>query len=115
MFLLGTLGRIPNGWLKTLPRANRRRRPMKKMKWITLVTLAGLLGLTGCNKAANTAAKGPVIRGVLVETPKLQQAFAGNTAPEVQNQLGKVQMGVRYGEFQTAVAELEKLAANPTL
>ena len=80
-----------------------------------MATLAGLMALTGCNKTANTAAKGPVIRGVLVETPRLQQAFAGNTTPEVQNVLGRVQMGIRYGDFQTAVAELEKLAANPAL
>ena len=87
---------------------------MQKMKWISLITLVALLPLAGCGKSGGSPSKGPVIRGVLVETPKLQEAFA-TASPDVQAQLSKVQMGIRYGEFQTAATELEKLAANPGL
>jgi hypothetical protein len=44
----------------------------------------------------------------------LQKAFAGS-APEMQASVEKIYSGIRYGEYPAALAELEKLAANPGL
>jgi len=71
-----------------------------------LVLLAGLLAVAGCGKEAPRT---PVMQGVKVDLPKLQEAFA-TASPELQNAVSEVSMGVRYGEYPRAFAALDKIA-----
>lgn len=46
--------------------------------------------------------------------PKLQAAFATNTAPDVQQQLMQVSFGIRYGDYMKSLMALDKLANSPS-
>ena len=86
---------------------------MKTTNWIYGVLAAGLLAVAGCGQSQK-APQPMDINGVKVDLPKFRQAFA-TVNPELQSSLGKVTMSVRYGQYPEAVAELEKLANNPSL
>ncbi len=81
------------------------------VKWMTMCLLAGGLVLTGCGKKEVPA---PVVGGVRVDLPKLQQAFATAT-PELQAAVSEVGMGIRYADYGRALSALEKLANAPGL
>jgi hypothetical protein len=86
---------------------------MKTTNWLMMFMLAsglvGVLAFSGCGKQ-NSAA--PTPGSVMVDLPKLQQAFA-TTTPDLQTALSEVAMGVRYGDFPRAFAALDKLANAP--
>jgi hypothetical protein len=84
---------------------------MKIVNWMMMVLLTGGLALTGCGKEKPAA---PVVGGVAVDLPKLQEAFATASA-ELQNSVSEVAMGVRYRDFPRATAALGKLANAPGL
>jgi hypothetical protein len=85
---------------------------MKTTNGIALILLSGVLALAGCGKSKPAA--GPMISGVTVEVAKLQQAFA-TASPDLQTAVDAVKMGVRYGDYAATLAELDKLANNPSL
>ena len=86
---------------------------MKSTNWLMMFMLAsglvGVLALTGCGKK-DSGAMAP--GGVMVDLPKLQQAFAATT-PDLQTALSEVNMGIRYGDFPRAFTALDKLANAP--
>jgi hypothetical protein len=86
---------------------------MKMMKWaVTMLVLAtGILISPGCKKQEASVPVDPNRPDVV----KLQQAFANNTEPEVQQELTGVAFGLRYGDPVKALMSLEKLAALPNI
>jgi ribosomal protein L10 len=84
---------------------------MKMTQWIMMCLLAGALALVGCGKSEPPA---PVQKGVAIDLPKLSEAFA-NATPETQTLVSAVASGVRYGEYASALAALDKLAKIPDL
>jgi hypothetical protein len=53
------------------------------------------------------------VEGVQVDLPKFQQAFVNS--PLKDGAVANVSSSVRYGQYPAAIAELEKLSANPSL
>jgi hypothetical protein len=74
--------------------------------------LAGLSVFTGCGKSQKQQ---PVaqIQGVNVDLPKLQAAYATNSAQDIQEQLTQVSFGMRYGDYMKSLMALDKLVNNP--
>ena len=95
--------------IPTSPPARQAARLMNNAKWIMTLVFAGVLALAGCGKKE---APVPVVQGVTVDWPKLQQAFS-TASPEVQNIVPDVEMGVRYGDYPRAFAALAKLDSAP--
>ncbi len=85
---------------------------MKRIYAITILVVAGVLALAGCGKSKPAA--GPTIDGVTVDMGKFTAVF-GTAGPQFQASFNAVRTGVRYGDYASALAELDKLAANPSL
>jgi hypothetical protein len=85
---------------------------VKLTQFVSAVLAAGLILFTGCSKSQKQQ---PVaqIQGVNVDLPKLQQAYATNTAQDIQEQLMQVSFGMRYGDYMKSLMALDKLANNP--
>jgi hypothetical protein len=81
---------------------------MRTTNWLVGILMAGALVLGGGGKSEKPAPSAAVILA------KLQQAFPAAT-PEIQKSLGKIAFGFRYGQYPAALAELDNLAANPSL
>ena len=75
---------------------------------VFLLLITAMLALAGCKKSKNeTATAGrPMVQ--------LQNAFP-SPGPDVAPSLQKIGFGIRYGQLPDALAELEKLGANPSL
>ena len=84
---------------------------MKTANWMMMLLFAGVLALAGCGKEEP---KAPVMEGVAVDLPKLQEAFATASA-DLQNSVSEVAMGVRYADYPRATAALGKLSSAPGL
>ena len=94
---------------------------MKTMHWLTgmkttnyliiLLTVV-VLALVGCSKS-DKAVK-PQRRPGVVDLSLLQQQFP-NPTPEVMTSFNKIRFACRYRTFDTAQAELDKLAQMPNL
>jgi hypothetical protein len=83
---------------------------MKTTNPILMVMLAIGLALTGCKKkAAASSSNTPM--GCLI---KMQNALYPAT-PETQASMEKVAFGIRYRQYENALPELDKMAANPAL
>jgi hypothetical protein len=76
-----------------------------------MLLLAGGFALAGCGKGEAPA---PAGQSATVDVPKLREAFA-NASPELQASVAEVATSVRYGQHETTLAALAKLAANPAL
>ena len=85
---------------------------MKTTKYLFLILTVGLLALAGCGKPdkAATTARVPG----RVDLSQLQQQFP-NPTPEVTACLSKITFACRSRIFDTAQAELDKLAQLPNL
>ncbi len=81
---------------------------------LLIVTLAiGLFGFTGCgNKEA--APTGAQTAGMSLDVTKLNDEFA-SAGPEALQTVGEVKMALRYGQFDKAIVQMDKLANNPSL
>ena len=89
---------------------------MKHLNWLFTLAIAAAALLAGCGKSANTNNPSSItVNGVAVESPKLQQALATSTAPEVQTDLADFAFGMRYSDYPKAVAALGKLANESSL
>jgi hypothetical protein len=53
--------------------------------------------------------------GVEVEMPSLLEACQDVANPEIQASLEQAALGLRYGQYERALTELDKLAAAPEL
>lgn len=81
-------------------------------KYVSVLLAAGSLLFVGCNRTPKQPPASQ-IQGVSVDLPKLQEAYANNSAQDVQDQLMQVSFGMRYGDYMKSLAALDKLASNP--
>ena len=85
---------------------------MNTTKLFLALLAAGLMVSVGCNRTPKQPPPSQ-IQGVTVDLPKLQAAYATNTAQDVQAQLMQVSFGMRYGDYMKSLAALDKLLNNP--
>src|SRR5712691_12731821 len=78
------------------------------------VLVAGLLAFTGCGKNELKYKTAYEIRGVKVDMPKLEQAFAG-AGNDLQAAVVQTTSNIRYGQYVEALVSLDKLVNNPSL
>jgi len=74
-----------------------------------------LLGLAGCGKPAQVALPPTTVNGATIDMAKLTQALSSSTAPEVKKNLSGFFANVRYTQYDQAAANLDKIAADPSL
>lgn len=87
---------------------------MKPSIWIIMLLAAGCLALAdGCKKQEKASERNTV--GVRVSMSKLRQAFQNAPGAEIQACLNEAAVGLRYGQYTSVLAALEKLANNPGL
>ena len=79
-----------------------------------LVLSALLFVVGGCGKKQPTAPPAYEIKGVKVDVPKLQQAFAGSP-PEIQADVNQTTLNLRYGMYEKSLMALDRLANNPAV
>ena len=86
---------------------------MKTTNYLIIMILAvGVLALAGCSKSDKKAT--PARVPGMVDLTQMQEQFP-NSTPEVTASLQKIRMACRYRTFDTAQAELDKLAKLPDL
>ena len=73
--------------------------------------MAGVLAVAGCKKSAP---KPPPRQPGVVDISPLQQAFP-NPSPEVQACIQKIRFAARYGTYEPALPELDKISNLPDL
>ena len=84
---------------------------MKATKYLLMILTVGVLTLAGCGKSD----KGPPPRqSGRVDITQLQEQFP-NPTPEVAASIEKVRFACRYRTFDSAQAELDKLAQLPNI
>lgn len=84
---------------------------------IGLVLAAGMFTFVSCGKKGGSTGEVPtsiVVEGVSVDLPKLIQALETAT-PELQTSARNVQMAFRYGQYEKALMEVDKLVNDTTL
>jgi hypothetical protein len=84
---------------------------MKATHYLLIVVMAGVLALVGCGKSTP---KAPPRQPGVVDLTDLQQAFPTPT-PDAKTSLDKLRFSARYGRFEAALVELDKLAGLPDL
>jgi len=80
-------------------------------RWSVAILAAALLATAGCGKASKPQ---PTAATALMDMGKLQETFQP-PSPEFQNSLTKLRFAIRYGQFDAALAELDKLAHSASL
>ncbi len=85
---------------------------MRPIQYLLIVLMAGALALAGCGKS-NKQTPVPRTPGVVVLSD-LQQAFP-NPSQDFTTSLDKLRFATRYGQFETALVELDKLSNLPNL
>jgi hypothetical protein len=78
---------------------------------LLVIIAAIVVVVTGCGKKNDAGSPATSAMGALM---KLQQSFP-TANPDVQPALSKIASGIRYGQYETALPELDKLAAMPNL
>ena len=86
---------------------------MRNPLWVLAILVAALAAAPGCGKNQTTTSV-TAQNGTKVDMPKLQQAFV-SASPELRDAVTKVAFSFRYGQNEEAVAQLEKIAADPAL
>jgi hypothetical protein len=81
------------------------------MNYLSFLLVSAALLLAGCNKSSSSTATAGEPMAVV---PNFHKAFP-SPPPEVAASIEKIVSGVRYRQYQEALPELEKLAANPSL
>ncbi|PWU20775.1 MAG: hypothetical protein C5B50_03220 [Verrucomicrobia bacterium] len=88
---------------------------MKRAELLAVVALAGMVVLSGCGKSNSQQLSAPIVRnGISVDVPKLETTFA-SASPSLRDSASKIQVAFRYENYKEALAELDKLAADPSL
>src|SRR5215831_13520204 len=78
------------------------------------VAIAILLGITGCKKSQSQTATRDRY-GIGIDWPKLDTDFRDNSDANVQAAVSAIKRSILYHQFPQAIADLERLASNPTL
>jgi len=78
------------------------------------VLVAGLLAFTGCGKKEPQIPVAYEIKGVKVDMPKLEQAFAG-AGNDLKIDVVQTASNIRYGQYVEALVSLDKLLNKPNL
>lgn len=84
---------------------------MKTTYPLFLILTAAALALTGCSKPSTPAS---AIAGPMAKAANLQKAFPA-AGPGLKASLDKIASDIRYGEYPAVLAELEKVAVDPSL
>ena len=87
---------------------------MKTTHWMFMALTVCILALAGCKKAEDEPGPTPVYYGVKVDLPKLDTEFT-SASQDVQASAAMVKHFLRYAQLPQALAELGKLAKNPSL
>ncbi len=91
---------------------------MKITNVLAVVILAvGVAAFGGCKKSEPVVQTPPpmVVEGVNVELPKLMHLVTNAKSPVVQDNVAKVMMSLRYGQYDKARLDLEKIVAGSAL
>ena len=91
---------------------------MKLINVLAVVILAvGVAAFGGCKKSEPVAQTPPplVVEGVNVELPKLMHLVADAKSTVAQGNVSQVMVALRYGQYDKARADLEKIVAGNTL
>ena len=89
---------------------------MKTTSWMVIILLTGVLALVGgCGKSTPKAQDGEEVNGVKVEMAKFQRELGSASDAKVQFGVSMVVVRFKVGEYTTVLAELNKLANNPSL
>ena len=86
------------------------------MRIISLIAAIGILAVcsvVGCKKS-DDAPKPSEINGVVVDIPKLNNAFA-DAKPELKATVTEVSLNLRYQKYEDALMALDKLANDPNV
>lgn len=87
---------------------------MKPSNWmIMMMATCCLVFADGCKKQEKASEWNTA--GVRVSMSELQQAFQNAPGAEIQACLNEAAMGLRYGQYASVLAALEKLTNNPGL
>src|SRR5438045_5187017 len=86
---------------------------MKTMNWILAIITVSVFGMAGCKKQ-QTEGPPQEYYGVKVDWPKLNIVFS-NATPEIQATVETLKRDFRYGQFNEAMPELDKLSNDPNL
>jgi hypothetical protein len=73
-----------------------------------------LFATSACKKSAPQTATQDRY-GIGIDWPRLDTEFRANSDPNVQAAVATIKRSILYHQFPQAVADLEKLAGNPTL
>jgi hypothetical protein len=87
---------------------------MNAQTLIARVILMMVLAVVGCTKAPPPP-QAPSAAGVTIDLPKLRQSFPPPIKQDIGDSLDQASFGIRYGDFNKTLAELAKLAGNPSL
>ena len=85
---------------------------MKTTKYLIILLTVSVLALVGCSKSNKPASNARVAGRVVLD--QLQEQFP-NPSPEVATSINKIRFASRYSTFDTAQAELDKMAQLPDL
>ena len=86
---------------------------MRTINLMLGVVAVTLLTAVGCSKSDKTP-PAPEMNGVTVDIPKLTQAFE-NATPELKRTVTSVGFNIRYGKYEDALMDLDKLANDTTV
>jgi hypothetical protein len=101
---------------KRLSFGERNEKDTRTKVWLVTAFAIGVAtcgAVSGCSKKVQQTSS-PEISGVIVDLPKLSQTFTG-APPEVYAYVANVHRHFRYKQYPMALAELDKLAAEPAL
>jgi hypothetical protein len=89
---------------------------MKTTTWMVMILLTGVLALAGgCGKSAPKVQDWDEVNGVKVDLPKFQRELGSAVDQQAQFSTSMVIVRFKVGEYAVVLAELNKLANNPTL
>ena len=75
--------------------------------------MASVLAVAGCGKSQQgQSSQGMEINGVKVDLPKLRDLV--NQKPDQRDSINTAVSAIRYGKYDDGLADLEKLAADPS-
>ncbi len=88
---------------------------MKSSRPVISALLLVLLGLAGCGKPKPTSLPPATANGATLDMQALAQALASSPSPEVKAAFGDFYSQLRYSQYGQANADLDKIAADPSL
>jgi len=88
---------------------------MKSSLGIASLLVVILVGLAGCGKPAKVALPPTTVNGASIDMAKFTQTLSSSTSPDVKKNVADFFANVRYTHYDQAAANLDKLAADPSL